>query len=218
MIDCLEEPKYLQLQMKVCRADFHGAIIRNIVVNVSSRFSSMNGDNSAQKFSKSILGYHKTKKKWHGPPSHKCREGKTSVVLPLKKHIFFMCVFPNKLCWSSWINPPICINLTPLLSVVKADCPSHVGCTGICLMETKHTLQIISLDNKLRWDTEDELIILFVFVWIVILKIFHIGFYATLYKQYTYKYIKTRELHISLETLYEPYRIIIMISMDNKLR
>ena len=97
-IDSLEEPKYLQLQMKVCRADFHGAIIRNIVVNVSSRFSSMNGDNSAQKFSKSILGYHKTKKKWHGPPSHKCREGKTSVVLPLKKHIFFMCVFPNKLC------------------------------------------------------------------------------------------------------------------------
>jgi len=60
--DSLEEPKYLQLQMKVCRADFHGAII----------------------------------------------------------------------------------------SVVKADCPSHVGCTGICLMETKHTLQIISLDNKLR--------------------------------------------------------------------
>lgn len=37
-----------------------------------------------------------------------------------------------------------------IISVVKADCPSHVGVAGICLMETKHTLQIISTDNKLR--------------------------------------------------------------------
>ena len=48
--------------------------------------------------SKSVSGYYKTKKKkkkkWHGPLSHWCREGKTLVVRPLKKNTFFMCVFP----------------------------------------------------------------------------------------------------------------------------
>ena len=28
------------------------------------------------------------KKKWHGPPSHWCRKGKTLVVRPLKKNTF----------------------------------------------------------------------------------------------------------------------------------
>jgi len=37
-----------------------------------------------------------------------------------------------------------------IIKVEKADCSSHVGNIGICLMETKHTIQLISLDNKLR--------------------------------------------------------------------
>lgn len=36
------------------------------------------------------------------------------------------------------------------LQVTAALCPSHVGVEGICLMETKFTLQIISEDNRLR--------------------------------------------------------------------
>ena len=35
------------------------------------------------------------KKKWYGPLSHWCREGKTLVVRPLKKNYFFMYVFPK---------------------------------------------------------------------------------------------------------------------------
>lgn len=60
--DCLEDPKRHALQMKICRADFHGAVLK----------------------------------------------------------------------------------------VEKAECPSQVGREGICLMETKHTFQIISADNTLR--------------------------------------------------------------------
>jgi len=37
-----------------------------------------------------------------------------------------------------------------LLSVASASCPSHVGVTGIVVLESKNTLQIISQDNKLR--------------------------------------------------------------------
>jgi ribonuclease P protein subunit POP4 len=37
-----------------------------------------------------------------------------------------------------------------ILQVVKSDCPTQEGRKGICLLETKHTLQIISTDNKLR--------------------------------------------------------------------
>jgi len=37
-----------------------------------------------------------------------------------------------------------------LLSVASASCPSHVGVTGIVVLESKNTLQIISEDNKLR--------------------------------------------------------------------
>ena len=48
------------------------------------------------KLSKSVSGYYKTKtkeeKKWHGPLSHWCREGKTIVVRPLKKHFFYVCL------------------------------------------------------------------------------------------------------------------------------
>ena len=54
--------------------------------------------------SKSVSVYYKTKKnrkKWHGPISHWCREGKTLVVRPLKKNTFFMCVFPKKLLFFS---------------------------------------------------------------------------------------------------------------------
>jgi len=36
------------------------------------------------------------------------------------------------------------------IKVEKAECPSQVGRLGICLMETRHTIQIISIDNKLR--------------------------------------------------------------------
>lgn len=36
------------------------------------------------------------------------------------------------------------------LTVASATCPSHVGMTGIVLMETKNTIQIIGQDNKLR--------------------------------------------------------------------
>jgi hypothetical protein len=35
--------------------------------------------------------------------------------------------------------------------VTSALCPTHVGIEGICLMETKSTLQIISKDNRLRY-------------------------------------------------------------------
>ena len=38
-----------------------------------------------------------------------------------------------------------------LVTVATAACPSHVGATGLVVMETKNTLQIISLDDKLRW-------------------------------------------------------------------
>lgn len=37
-----------------------------------------------------------------------------------------------------------------LIKVESAECPSQVGRQGICLMETRHTFQIISTDNKLR--------------------------------------------------------------------
>ena len=37
----------------------------------------------------------KRKKKWHRPLSHWCRKGKTLVFRPLKKTLFFVCVFPN---------------------------------------------------------------------------------------------------------------------------
>ena len=37
-----------------------------------------------------------------------------------------------------------------LLHVASATCPSHVGMTGIVVMETKNTLQIIGQDNKIR--------------------------------------------------------------------
>jgi len=37
-----------------------------------------------------------------------------------------------------------------ILKVESSPCGSHVGVQGICLMETKHTLQLISIDNKLR--------------------------------------------------------------------
>jgi RNase P/RNase MRP subunit p29 len=37
------------------------------------------------------------------------------------------------------------------LQVTRALCPTHVGIEGICLMETKSTLQIISKDNRLRY-------------------------------------------------------------------
>jgi len=36
------------------------------------------------------------------------------------------------------------------VSVASATCPSHVGVTGIVVLESKNTLQIISDDNKLR--------------------------------------------------------------------
>ena len=39
----------------------------------------------------------KKKKKWHGPLSHWCREGKTLVVRPLKNH-FFLCVSSLRQC------------------------------------------------------------------------------------------------------------------------
>ena len=42
--------------------------------------------------SKSVSGYYKTKKKkrkWHGPLSHKCREGKILVIIPLKEALFY---------------------------------------------------------------------------------------------------------------------------------
>ena len=47
--------------------------------------------------SKSVSGYNKTKKKkrkkkWHGPLSHWCREGKTLVVQPLKKPLLYVCL------------------------------------------------------------------------------------------------------------------------------
>ena len=44
-----------------------------------------------KKLSKSVSGYYKKKKKWHGPLSHWCREGKTLVSRPLKKKLF-LCV------------------------------------------------------------------------------------------------------------------------------
>lgn len=37
-----------------------------------------------------------------------------------------------------------------IIKVESAECPTHVGRQGICLMETRHTFQIISTDNKLR--------------------------------------------------------------------
>jgi len=37
-----------------------------------------------------------------------------------------------------------------IIKVETAECPTHVGRQGICLMETRHTFQIISTDNKLR--------------------------------------------------------------------
>jgi len=37
-----------------------------------------------------------------------------------------------------------------VIKVENAECPTHIGKEGICLMDTKHTLQIISADNKLR--------------------------------------------------------------------
>ncbi|XP_023326524.1 ribonuclease P protein subunit p29 isoform X2 [Eurytemora carolleeae] len=37
-----------------------------------------------------------------------------------------------------------------IIEVSKSDCGSQEGRKGICLLETKHTLQIISTDNKLR--------------------------------------------------------------------
>ena len=48
------------------------------------------------------------KKKWHGPLSHWCREGKTLVVRPLKKNTFFMCVFPypSSCCLQRTCLPP----------------------------------------------------------------------------------------------------------------
>ena len=44
-----------------------------------------------KKLSKSVSGYYKNKKKWHGPLSHQCRGGKTLVVRSLNK-ILFLCV------------------------------------------------------------------------------------------------------------------------------
>jgi len=37
-----------------------------------------------------------------------------------------------------------------LVTVASAHCPGHVGLTGLVVMETKNTLQIIGEDNKLR--------------------------------------------------------------------
>ena len=37
-----------------------------------------------------------------------------------------------------------------LVTVASAQCPGHVGVTGLVVMETKNTLQIIGQDNKLR--------------------------------------------------------------------
>ena len=39
-----------------------------------------------KKLSKSVSGYYK----WHGPLSHRCREGKTLVVRPLKNTFFYV--------------------------------------------------------------------------------------------------------------------------------
>jgi len=37
-----------------------------------------------------------------------------------------------------------------LVKVTKASCPNHIGVSGIVALETRHTVQIISKDNKLR--------------------------------------------------------------------
>ena len=37
-----------------------------------------------------------------------------------------------------------------LITLASAACPSMVGMTGLVVMETKNTLQIIMKDNKLR--------------------------------------------------------------------
>ena len=43
-----------------------------------------------------------------------------------------------------------CCQFDVEFQVSKSDCGSQKGMKGICLLETKHTLQIISTDNKLR--------------------------------------------------------------------
>ena len=53
-------------------------------------------ENKKKKLSKFVSGNYKTLKKWHGPLSHWCGEGKTVVARPLKKNTFFMCVFPYR--------------------------------------------------------------------------------------------------------------------------
>ena len=63
-----------------------------------NQFFSLKSDCFSQKIGKkrkscqnpfqAIIRLKKKKKRWHGPLSHWCREGKTLVVRPLKKHFF----------------------------------------------------------------------------------------------------------------------------------
>ena len=58
-----------------------------------------------KKMSKSVSGYYKTKKKknkkWHGTLSHQCRDGKTLVVRPLIKTLFYVCLPLHKHCFAN---------------------------------------------------------------------------------------------------------------------
>ena len=85
--------------------------------------------------SKSVSGYHKTKKKeeknCHGLLSHWCREGKTLVVRPLKKKTFFPFAFPKAhtifLPFSKSVEPNknifnvsfLYLNITIIMTVTK---------------------------------------------------------------------------------------------------
>ena len=77
--------------------EFTGSIYIILYINIISPFLAQKLD--LKKLSKSGSGYYKTKKKkkkkkWHGPLSHWCREGKTLVVRPLKKTLFFNVCLP----------------------------------------------------------------------------------------------------------------------------
>ena len=55
----------------------------------------------------------KKKKKWHGPLSHKCREGKTSVVRPLKKTLYLCASSLNECTHYALLKFKIAIELIP---------------------------------------------------------------------------------------------------------
>ena len=62
--------------------------------------------------SKSVSSYYKTKKKkWHGPLSHWCRDGKTLVVRPLKKPLF-LCVSSLSISFQSKLKITTIKNVT----------------------------------------------------------------------------------------------------------